>query len=253
MNPVPPVRWTISEREIRRHGPGNILRVCWRQWRTERALARRGVHFRTTEPHQVEAAYAAMSDGEFEAINGRQDWANWRTIPRALSGHLPDRPWRVLDLGCGTGSSTRVLAFYSPPGSAITGYELAEPLVEIARRRGYVHRNGQPAKVDFVCQGVTQPLQSADGTVVPDHSVDLANASGVVGHHLNAETFGPLARELHRVLGPDGIAMLDVGPTLDARSLARLMTAFGFRCLGRWRSWVFDPTGQVVFQLVISL
>jgi len=114
----------IDERDVRRHGPGRLLAVCWRQWRAERALARRGVHFRTTDLAALAAAYAAMSDGEFDAVNGRQDWANWRTIPRSLSGHVPDRPLRVLDLGCGTGGSTRVLAFYCPAGSAITGYKV---------------------------------------------------------------------------------------------------------------------------------
>jgi hypothetical protein len=100
----------IAESDIRRYGPGRLLAVAWRQWRTERALARRGVQFRTTDLHAALAAYAAMTDGEFDAINGRQDWANWRTIPRALSGHVPDRPLRVLDLGCGTGSHALGLA-----------------------------------------------------------------------------------------------------------------------------------------------
>src|SRR5438093_9145319 len=96
----------IPEQEIRRHGPGHALAVCWRQWRAERALARRGIQFRATEPAAVAAAYAAMSDEDFAAINARQDWANWRTIPRGLSGHVLDRALRVLDLGCGSGSST---------------------------------------------------------------------------------------------------------------------------------------------------
>ena len=120
---------TISDAEIRQKGPGGLLAVLWRQWRTERALAKRGIHFRATAIDQVAAAYAAMSQQEFDAVNGRQDWANWRTIPRALDGHVPDEPLRVLDLGCGTGSSTRVLAHYCPPGSHITGYEIAEPLL----------------------------------------------------------------------------------------------------------------------------
>src|ERR1700722_9662120 len=115
----------LPEAEIRRHGPGNLLAVCLRQWRAELNLARRGIHFRSTDPEQVAAAYRAMAAPEFDAINGRQDWANWRTIPRCLSGHVPDRPLRILDLGCGTGSSTRVLAFCAPPGSHIIGYELA--------------------------------------------------------------------------------------------------------------------------------
>ena len=46
----------LSEKEIRRHRPGHALAVCWRQWRGERRLARRGVHFRATEPEAVAAA-----------------------------------------------------------------------------------------------------------------------------------------------------------------------------------------------------
>jgi SAM-dependent methyltransferase len=233
---------TISERELRRHGPGNVLAVCWRQWRIERALACRGLHFRTTDQAALEAAYASMTEQEFDAINGRQDWANWRTIPRCLSSHVPDRPLRVLDLGCGTGGSTRVLAFYCPAGSRLTGYELARPLVEIARRRTYLNRSGRPAEVTFVCQGVTEPLPEPAG------SVDVVNASGIVGHHLNRQTIGPLLLEIKRVLVPGGVALLDVGPTLRAAELVRLMSAAGFQALGRRRSWLLDPTGQVVFR-----
>ena len=74
------------------------MSVLYRQWSTERALKKRGVRFRATDPGDVEASYAAMSQDEFDAINGPQTWANWRTIPRALNGHIPERPLRVLDL-----------------------------------------------------------------------------------------------------------------------------------------------------------
>jgi SAM-dependent methyltransferase len=232
---------TISEREIRSHGPGRILMVCWRQWRTERALARRGIRFRATAFEQVLAAYAAMSQAEFDAINGPQDWANWRTIPRALSGHVPERPLRVLDLGCGTGGSTRVLAFYCPPGSRVTGYEIAEPMLAFARRREFRQRGGAPASVDFVCQGVTEPLRE------PDRSVDLINAAGVVGHHLTPATIAPLVAEMLRVLTPTGVAMLDIGPTMPGRELQRILTAAGFAYLGHYKSWFGDRTGEMVF------
>jgi len=238
----------ISEREIRTHGPGHALAVCWRQWRTERRLARRGIHFRDTNLDNVAAAYRAMTAQEFDAINGRQDWANWRTIPRALSGHVPDRPLRILDLGCGTGSSTRVLAWYAPAASHITAYEIAAPLLEIARRRDYRHSGGAAARVDFVLQRVTEKLRLADGEAVPDHSVDVVNASGVVGHHLDMVTVLPLVKELSRVLGPGGIAMLDVGPTVMEGSLRNLMEAEGFEFQGHYRSGWWDPTGQVVFR-----
>jgi SAM-dependent methyltransferase len=238
----------IAEREIRRLGPGRLLAVCWRQRRTEWALARRGIRFRTTKLEDLAAAYAAMSAGEFEAINGIQAWANWRTIPRALSGHVPDRPLRVLDLGCGTGPSTQVLAWYCPSGSRLTGYELAAPLVEIARRQTYLHRGGRPADVSFCCQGVTETLREPDGVPVAGQSVDVASASGVVGHHLNRDTVAPLVAELGRVLVPGGVSLLDVGPTLREADLTGLMTAAGFCPLGRARSWPLDPTGQVIYQ-----
>jgi SAM-dependent methyltransferase len=239
---------TISEREIRRHGPGNLFAVCWRHWRVERALARRGIRFRTTDLNTLAAAYAAMSDQEFDAINGLQNWANWRTIPRALSGHVPDRPLRVLDLGSGTGSSTKVLAFYCPAGSRITGIELALPLAQIARRQPYLHRSGLTADVNFSCQGVTERWCEAAGEPVADRSVDLVNASGVVGHHLKVQIVAPVIRELQRVLAPGGVAMLDVGPTLSAAELSEQMSTAGFQGLGRWRSWLLDPTGQLVFR-----
>ncbi len=237
----------IDERDIRRRGPGRLLAVCWRQWRAERALARRGVRFRTTDLAALAAAYAAMSDREFDAVNGRQDWANWRTIPRALSGHVPDRPLRVLDLGCGTGGSTRVLAFYCPPGSRLTGYELAAPLVEVARRRRYTDRDGRTADVSFCCQGVTEVLREPDGNPVADRSVDVVNASGVVGHHLDTVSVRPLVAELKRVLRPGAVALLDVGPTLSDAALSAVLTAEGFVRLGYRRSCWLDQTGQVIY------
>jgi hypothetical protein len=53
---------------------------------------------------------------------------------------------------------------------------------------------------------------------------------------------------MQRVLRPGGVAMLDTGPTLDAPTLTRIMTAAGFESRGHYRSWLLDPTGQGVFQ-----
>ena len=233
----------ISEDEIRTTGSRrNPIMMIWQQWRTERRLAQRGIHFRGTSFDEVLRAYAAMDLTEFDAINGLQEWANWRTIPRALSGHVADRPLRVLDLGCGSGASTRVLAHYCAVGSHITGYEIAAPMLDFARRRTYLHRTGAPARVDFICQGVTDPLRE------PDNSVDLVNASGVVGHHLRPDTIIPLIAELKRVLRPDAIAMLDAGPTLPAPVLRRIMLDAQFVCLGHYKSWFGDRTGEMVFR-----
>ncbi len=239
---------TIPQSEIRRHGPGRVLAVWWRQRRVERALTRRGVRFRATDPERVADAYAAMAPAEFAAINGPQDWANWRTIPRALSGHVPDRPLRVLDLGCGTGGSTQVLAFYCPTGSRITGYEFAAPLLAYARRRAYRDCADRPARVDFVCQSLAESLREPDGTAVAGRSVDVVNASGVIGHHFDTGSIGPLIAELDRVLAADGVAMLDVGPTLSGPELRAALERAGFTYLGHYRSWFGDRTGEMVFR-----
>ena len=67
-----------------------------------------------------------------------------------------ERDWYAVDQ-----ASTRVLAFYCPAGSHITGYEFAAPLVDQARRRSYAQSSGGPVRVDFVCQGVTETLRQS--------------------------------------------------------------------------------------------
>jgi SAM-dependent methyltransferase len=96
--------------------------------------------------------------------------------------------------------------------------------------------------VDFVCQGVTQPFPEPNG------SVDVINASGIVGHHLKPETMRPLLAEIERVLKPEGLAMLDVGPTMRGGVLRRIMAEAGFAFLGHYRCWFGDLTGEMVFR-----
>lgn len=225
--------------------PRKLLSVVWRQWRAERALAHRGINFRTADPDEAAVAYAAMTADEFDAINGRQAWANWRTVPAAVRGRLPvDRPWRVLDLGCGTGTSTSVLAAIAPRGSDIIGYELVPALAACAARRRYA----DGVRVRFVCQGVGGTLNDPDGAPLPDGVADLAHASGVIGHHFDAVSVRPLAAELARVVFPGGLAVLDYGPTLPRAALVDVFTGFGFAALGHYKAVPFARSGQVTFR-----
>ena len=131
-------RLLITNRVIRQNTPHDLVRMLWRQRKTERRLARRGITIRTSDLDVLEASYSRMARDDFEGINARQNWVNWRIIPRAMSGLVPNRPLTIVDLGCGIGSSTSVLAFYSPQGSHILAYEISRPLVSIARIRAYL-------------------------------------------------------------------------------------------------------------------
>ena len=188
-----------------------------------------------------------MARDDFEGINARQNWVNWRIIPRAMSGLVPNRPLTIVDLGCGIGSSTSVLAFYAPQSSRILAYEMSRPLVKIARVGTYLDRSGECADVRFHCQSITTPLCNSESAAL-DQRVDLANSCGVLGHHFNVDTMQLLAAQLKAVIRPGGLAMLDSGPSLSASDLAGIMTSTGFVEVRRCRSWPLDPTALIVFR-----
>lgn len=226
----------------------NLATICWRQWRAERELKRRGIDFRTTHADDARAAYASMTPLEFVDINGRQAWANRRTIIRSFRGLLPERPVTVLDLGSGIGSSTAVLAEVMPVGSTILGIEFAWPLVEIARSQTAALHGEREQTIAFVVGSVCETYCDADGQALGDESVDFVNASGIIGHHLDPPDAERAVDEITRVLRPQGIAALDVGPRFSARALASLMSMNSYRRLRRTRSNFLDRTGQLVFQ-----
>src|SRR5262245_20670589 len=91
--------------------PLGVVKMLVRQACYEaRVRGLRKIPFRSSRNDVACRAYAAITVREFEAINERQAWANWRTIRRNLAGRVPRRPLRAVDLCCGTGRSTEVLA-----------------------------------------------------------------------------------------------------------------------------------------------
>ena len=226
----------------------DLPRICWRQWRTERALRRRGIDFRSTDPRRVQDAYSRMSPEEFGAINSRHAWANARTMRGSLAGLLPEGPIDALDLGSGNGASTRILARLLPAGSRILGLEFADSLVEIARRQSYLSAKGRPQNVAFQVASITERFVDADGNAIADGSVHLVNASGILGHHLDEADVARTLDEVARVLAAGGIAALDVGPKLSKERLTHLMHDRGLADLRRSRGHPLDRTGQVVFR-----
>jgi SAM-dependent methyltransferase len=187
-----------------------------------------------------------MSAGEFEGVNGRQRWANWRTIPRNLDGLCPARPLLALDLCCGTGDSTAVLAWHLPPGSRILGIEFQPEFVERARARAFANGRGGEVTVAFRAQSVLEPLRAHDGSELAPACVDLVNSSGAVGCHFDAEATAVLAAEVARVLAPDGLARIDAGEDgTTPAEVERIFGAFGFATERSSRSCRVDRYRQL--------
>jgi ubiquinone/menaquinone biosynthesis C-methylase UbiE len=142
-----------------------------------------------------------------------------RTAAEALAGRLPaggvDGPTPVvLDLGCGSGASTRALldARSAGPGRAgavqVTGVDASEGMVRQARAKAW------PAGVDLVVGDALAYVRA-----LPDASVD-----GVLGAYLlrNVPERQALVDEVARVLRPNGALVLhdySVAGSLRARVL----------------------------------
>ncbi|MGS2647162.1 methyltransferase domain-containing protein [Streptosporangium sp. LJ11] len=105
----------------------------------------------------------------------------------ALSGTRPGD--QVLDVGCGTGYLTRILAPLVGPAGHVTGVDPSPPMIDHARRRA-------PGNCSYVA-GAGQALD------LPDASFDVVVSSLAV-HHMPAAERGAAVREMFRVLRPGG-------------------------------------------------
>lgn len=223
--------------------------VLEQAWTEGRLRILRQVNFRRRDNREATRAYQTLSVREFEGINARQRWANWRTVPRNLSGHLPSRPLRALDLCCGVGHSTEVLAAYLPRGSKILGLEFNPEFVRTASRRRYPGADGRPVDVKFRAQSVLETFRDASDRRIPDGSIDLVNSCGAVGSHFDSDATRRLVAEISRVLRPGGLATIDSGlPGTSPWALTAIFRDRGFEVVSRARSCFVDPCVQVCFR-----
>lgn len=214
-----------------------------------RVTLRRGPRFREGDNVNAVRAYRAMSVKDFEGINARQKWANWRTIPRNLRGRLPDRPCRAVDLCSGTGDSTEVLACCLPQGSEVLGLDCSLEFVRTARRRIFRDGSGRPFKTEFRAQSVLEPFRDSKGRLLEDGSVDLVNCCGAAAINFNAAQIRALASEIRRVLKAGGLAAIDAPAGRAGREkMTREFGGFDFEALGSARSCFLDRFSQICFR-----
>ena len=234
-------------RVAKTHLKEGIVRLFFRQaWTEFRVAWRTHLRFRHARNEDAVRAYCAMTEAEFEGINARQKWANWRTIPRSLAGRLPDRPCRALDLCSGAGHSTEVLAHYLPPGSEILGLEFNPIFAAYAARRDYRGRAGERVRVAFHTQSVLDPFRDERGRPLHDESVDLVNSCGALGIHFDAPSIDELAREIARVLRPGGLATIDSGKEgVHKDEMIRIFERHGFEARTFAKSCFLDRFTQI--------
>lgn len=217
-----------------------------RHWLTGRRVRKRDGNLYTDDRRQLRSVYGRMSAREFEEVNGPQHWWNERAVPTVLRAQTLAAPWRIVDLGCGSGGSSELLLRHAPDGSSLIGYDLCASLLARARQRPW-RRLAPAADVQFVAQSITDRLRDPGGQPLADRSVDVAHAAGIVGHHLDHDDLRALAAELRRVVAPRGIAVLDAGPRMPARTLRATMADAGFEPVARYRLHPFARRVAIAF------
>ena len=247
----------ITESEIRRLAKkhletSNLLVIAMRQAFTEYKLRlRKGLSFRFGLNEKAREAYVAMTEKEFEGINARQQWANWRTIPRNMNGRVPRRPIQALDLCCGIGHSTEVLFAHLSKGSTILGLEFNPTFVALAEKRSSSFSQDSEPKttIAFRAQSVLDPFCDKSGRMIDSDTIDLVNSCGAIGNHFDAEKTAVVAKEVARVLRPGGIALIDSGNAGTSTDvLISIFSKLNFDVLSRNKSCVIDLYTQVCFQ-----
>jgi demethylmenaquinone methyltransferase/2-methoxy-6-polyprenyl-1,4-benzoquinol methylase len=111
--------------------------------------------------------------------------ARWRRAATAAA-RLPSGGSAV-DVACGTGALTRRLARAVGPGGAVTGIDVSERMIDIARRRRVDDRRARPRYLVGDALDLPLPDAGADAATiafglrnVPDHARCLAEMARVV-------------------------------------------------------------------------
>jgi ubiquinone/menaquinone biosynthesis C-methylase UbiE len=168
----------------------------------------------------------------YDPVLERLSFGRERLFREKTLAHLPLAPAdRVLDVGCGTGTLTLMIARrLVPPGEAV-GVDAAPRMIAIAGRKA--KEAGVPARFAV---GVAEALE------FPDAGFDLV-VNSMFAHHIDTELKRRAFAEMHRVLRPGGaLVTADVDrPT----TLAAALLGWGARWLLVQRELVDNLRGEL--------
>ncbi len=133
---------------------------------------------------EVYTSYAGHYENEF---TNERNYTAYKRIPQLVIDELKKRPARILDLGCGTGLSSRL---FFGQGYEVTGIDITRAMIKKAQRLPYKK---------LIRQNLEEPL------AVDDDHFDAVVMIGVMEH-----IESPLAvfKEAHKKLRNGGLFAL---------------------------------------------
>lgn len=127
-----------------------------------------------------------QSDFDRIALLPDEGWNHNAHYHRYLMGHVPERCRRILEIGCGTGEFSRLLAGRA---ESVLAIDLSPQMIRLAKARSKLYPN-----IDFVeGDALTQHL--------PDNQFDCI-ATLTTLHHLPVES---ILRKIRKALKPGGV------------------------------------------------
>lgn len=245
-----PLRIDLAEilRTARSRIPaGSAILNFLRQAVSETQLLLRGIKIRLTSNRDATRSYLRITPEQLEHVNLRQAWANWRVIPKALCGNIPNRPLAALDLCCGIGQSTEVLAHYLPDDSAILGVDINPEFLSRAKNKHYQSKSGHFCRTEFAAGSVLSPFMDALGENLPGNSIDVVLCIGALGAHFDYSERVKVAGETWRVLRRGGVAIVDARGRKGREKTRSIFTRAGFAHRKSVSSCMWDRTSLEVF------
>lgn len=127
-----------------------------------------------------------QSDFDRIALLSDEDWNHNAQYHKYLMSHIPDRCRKILEIGCGTGEFSRLLAGCA---AKVLALDLSTQMIRLARERSKLYPN-----IDFIAADMlTYQL--------PDHQFDCIATLATL-HHLPIEI---TLRKIKQALKPGGV------------------------------------------------
>ncbi|KAI1158865.1 cyclopropane-fatty-acyl-phospholipid synthase [Nemania serpens] len=140
------------------------------------------------------------SDGNF--LQGLDNIELKMLFPRFVESITTPKPWRVVDLGCGTGRNTALLL--SLPETEVIALDSSKGMLEVARTRFYASNPGSQDRTDLRLDIFDMLTTSAPPPSVAPYTVD-AVVSTLVVEHVPLPTF---FAHVSQILRPGGVLLL---------------------------------------------